>query len=147
MDQLVPMAKSDHFQGQTSLEQLNPLPILSIFTLAIEPIRLDSHTDAFSRSSPKASKTLFCRFSCAIVHGFFCDLKFQRDLCQNISWTSVNTLVIELVGLDGQTGPFSRSNETYSTPWAWTIKTLAMELVGPDGQTDLFSRSNDPQSM
>ncbi|KAG5569112.1 hypothetical protein H5410_058878 [Solanum commersonii] len=45
---------------------------------------------------------------------FFGDPEFRRHFCQKISWTSVKTLVVEPVGLDGQNDPFSRSNEPQS---------------------------------
>ncbi|KAG5570390.1 hypothetical protein H5410_060156 [Solanum commersonii] len=70
------------------------------------------------------------------------------------SWTSVMTLAIKSVGLDGQNGSFSRSNKPRSIiltlflpKFSWiSVKTLVMELVGPKGQNSPFSRSNNPRS-
>ncbi|KAG5593549.1 hypothetical protein H5410_044063 [Solanum commersonii] len=59
-------------------------------------------------------KPLFCRFSCAIVHGFFGDLEFRPHFCQNFTWTSIKTLPMEPVGPHGQNDLFLRSNDLRS---------------------------------
>ncbi|KAG5605006.1 hypothetical protein H5410_026498 [Solanum commersonii] len=58
-----------------------------------EPIGLAGQTSLFSRSNnPRARKTRFYQFSCAIFYGFL-------------------TLAMEIVGLEGNIGSFSSSNE------------------------------------
>ncbi|KAG5569106.1 hypothetical protein H5410_058872 [Solanum commersonii] len=47
-------------------------------------------------------------------NGIFSDPKFRPHFCQNITWTSVRTLPMELVVPLGQKGPFSRSNDPRS---------------------------------
>ncbi|KAG5576414.1 hypothetical protein H5410_056548 [Solanum commersonii] len=96
-----------------------------------------------------------------VVHGSFGDPDFRRHYCQKISWMSVKTSDMELIGPHGQTSPFSRLNEhqshgSFGDPdfrrhfchnFTWTfVKTFSMKLVSPDGKTGPFSRSNKPQS-
>ncbi|KAG5569186.1 hypothetical protein H5410_058952 [Solanum commersonii] len=78
----------------------------------------------------------------------------QRHFCRNISWTSVKTLAMELIGHDLKTDPFSRSNDprsgflaSFLPKFSWTsVKTLVMKPVGSNGKIGPFSRSNDPRS-
>ncbi|KAG5574357.1 hypothetical protein H5410_054491 [Solanum commersonii] len=63
---------------------------------------------------PGASKPPYCRFSYAIVHGFFGDPEFRPHFCQNFTWTFVKTLPMEPVGPHSQNGPFSWSNDPRS---------------------------------
>ncbi|KAG5575968.1 hypothetical protein H5410_056102 [Solanum commersonii] len=51
--------------------------------------------------SLKAGKTKFCRFLCAYSPWIFCDTGFQNFFCRNFSWTSVTTLLMASVGLEG----------------------------------------------
>ncbi|KAG5600601.1 hypothetical protein H5410_031971 [Solanum commersonii] len=59
--------------------------------------------------------------------------EFLCHFCQKISWTSMKTLVMELVGHDSQNGPFSRSNNL-----------RIIEPVGIRDKNYPFSRSNEP---
>ncbi|KAG5576388.1 hypothetical protein H5410_056522 [Solanum commersonii] len=103
------------------------------------------------KGTPEWVNPPFCKFLCGIVNGSYGDLDFSCHFCQKFSWTSVKTSDMKPIGPDGQTGPFSKSNEPRSgfptSFWQknlWTsIKTLVMELVGPDKETCLFSWSND----
>jgi len=136
------MAKTAHFQGQTSPEAGKPT-ILSIFvcyspwifwwsgipTSLLPKFYLNVSQDhTYGASWPSRPKRpifkvklsseqvnpQFCRFSCAIVHKFFGDPELRHHFCDNFSWTSVKTLPMELVGPHGQNGPFSWSNDTQS---------------------------------
>ncbi|KAG5593557.1 hypothetical protein H5410_044071 [Solanum commersonii] len=95
---------------------------------------------------------IFYQFSCAVVHEFFGDLELQPHFCQKFSWTSLNTLAKESVGLQGQNGPFFRSNKPQSRLNLWftdfrtPVKTLGMEPIGSHGQNNLFSGSNEPRN-
>ncbi|KAG5576291.1 hypothetical protein H5410_056425 [Solanum commersonii] len=89
---------------------------------------------------------LFCRFSCAIVHGSFVHGSFghpdfRRHFCRTFSWTSVKTLAMEPLVPMGKLAHF----QSQMSPRA-SIKTLDMELVDLNRKTDPFSRSNDPRS-
>ncbi|KAG5569182.1 hypothetical protein H5410_058948 [Solanum commersonii] len=154
--------KPVHFLGQAN-PGTGKLPILSIF--AYQPI-FKVKRAAEQLNSP------FCQFLCAIVHGYFGDPDFRCHFCLNISWTSVKTLAMELVGPYKKIGPFLRFSMSffpknfmdirqdlnYGAGWSrpanrhiFKVKrsperTLAMESVGPEGQTDPFSRSNDPRN-
>ncbi|KAG5576399.1 hypothetical protein H5410_056533 [Solanum commersonii] len=66
-----------------------------------------------SQTKPVAVNPPFCQFSCAIIHGSFSDPDVLRHFCQNISWTFVKILVVECVGLDEKTSPFSRFLTSY----------------------------------
>ncbi|KAG5627723.1 hypothetical protein H5410_012941 [Solanum commersonii] len=87
-----------------SRRPLTPLPWKQLDSMA-KPANFQG------KMSLRTSKPLICRFSYAIVLGFFGNLEFRRDFCQKFSWTSINILVMEIVGPDGQIGPFSRSNK------------------------------------
>ncbi|KAG5588772.1 hypothetical protein H5410_049206 [Solanum commersonii] len=117
------MAKTSHFQGQM-IPGANKPPILPIFVYlnygASWPSRPKRPIFKVKRASKQAKTSHFC---------------------QNFTWTSVNTLVMEPVGPNGQNVPFSRSND----PRSRSVKTLAMEPVGPHGQNDSFSRRNEPR--
>jgi len=54
----------------------------------------------------RAGKPPFCRFSCAIVNGLFVDLKFRHNFRQNFSWTTVKTLVMDLVSFTAKISHF-----------------------------------------
>ncbi|KAG5627717.1 hypothetical protein H5410_012935 [Solanum commersonii] len=74
----------------------------------MEPVGPDYQTGLFSRSNePRA------------VHEFFGDPEFRCDFCQKISWTSVKTLSMELVGPDGQTSPFLAHE--FMVSWNFTV--------------------------
>ncbi|KAG5613684.1 hypothetical protein H5410_013508, partial [Solanum commersonii] len=165
-DQLALMAKTSHFQSQTSPEQL------------WRQLALTAKTSHFEGQT-----------SSRAVHGPFGDLEFGPHFCQKNFWTSVktlamepvgphgqNTLAMDPVGPQGQNVPFTRSNEprsSYSSRpkqpifkvkrapeqfmdflviWNWdlifaknswtSLKTLVMESVGLHGHNVPFSRSN-----
>ncbi|KAG5568901.1 hypothetical protein H5410_064064 [Solanum commersonii] len=61
-----------------------------------------------------AGKPPFCRFSCAIFHGFFGDLEFQPHFCKNFTWTSVKTLPMKPIDPNGQNTQYSWSNDPRS---------------------------------
>ncbi|KAG5578677.1 hypothetical protein H5410_049304 [Solanum commersonii] len=85
---------------------------------------------------------------------FYGDPEFQCHFCQNLTWTSGKTLTMDLVGLHGKNGPFTRLNEhqsristSFLPKLTWTsIKTLAIESVGQLEQNSQYTMSNDPQS-
>ncbi|KAG5591689.1 hypothetical protein H5410_042203 [Solanum commersonii] len=56
---------------------------------------------------PEQVNPSLCQIFVCYCPWIFVDLEFRRDFCQKISWTSIKTLVIELVGPDGKTNPFS----------------------------------------
>ncbi|KAG5591681.1 hypothetical protein H5410_042195 [Solanum commersonii] len=136
------MGKSAHFKGQTDLIAAKP-PVLSIVrvlysmdtfvnTLAMESIGLDGQTDHFKgQMSPKpdlsyeASRSGQANRPIFKIFGYS---EFQHDFCLKFSWTFVKTLVIEPVGLDGQTNSFSKSNDPQSR------------------QTGPFPRSKEPRA-
>ncbi|KAG5591711.1 hypothetical protein H5410_042225 [Solanum commersonii] len=164
--------------------QSRQIPIFADFRLLVST----SKPAIFKvKRAPEQENPHFCLFLCAIIHAFlviwsfdvfftetfpthplrpypwiFGDPKFQRVFCQNISWTSVKTIVMELVGPNGAGKPpflliFVCYNPyTFGDPefqcdfcqiFLWvSFKTLVMEPVSPDGQTDPFSRTNEPQS-
>ncbi|KAG5576375.1 hypothetical protein H5410_056509 [Solanum commersonii] len=103
---LLLLGKPAHFQGQTS------------------PGADLSYVDVWSRwknrpifkvkRAPKRVNPPFCRFSCAIIYGYFGDPDFGRHFCQNFLLTSVKTIAIVPVGPDEKTGLLSWSNEPQS---------------------------------
>ncbi|KAG5591673.1 hypothetical protein H5410_042187, partial [Solanum commersonii] len=129
LSQLVLRGKSAHFQGQTS-PRAGKHPVLPIFvcvhgflTLAIDLVGPDGQTDPFSmlnkpqssyvanwsrranqpifkvKQAPEQANPPFCRFFVCYSPWIFGDREFR---------------FIESVSPDGQTGPFSRSNEPQS---------------------------------
>ncbi|KAG5568920.1 hypothetical protein H5410_064083 [Solanum commersonii] len=104
---------------------------------------------------PRAGKSPFYRFSCAIVLGFFGDPEFQPQFSQKISRTPVKTLPIDLVGPHGQNNPFYGQTVAgavhgffgepefqphFCQNFTWTsVKILPREPVSPQGQNDPFS--------
>ncbi|KAG5591686.1 hypothetical protein H5410_042200 [Solanum commersonii] len=77
---------------------------MSVKTLGIESVGSNMKIIPFSWSNePRTSKL-------SVLPILVCYnpwiLEFKCDFCQNFSWTSVNTLAIEPVGLDGETSPF-----------------------------------------
>ncbi|KAG5569107.1 hypothetical protein H5410_058873 [Solanum commersonii] len=126
ISQLALMVKTTHFQGQT-------IPGADLKYGASWPSWPNRPIFKVKRSPEKVNPP-FCRYSCDIVHEIFGDLEFLPHFCHNLTWTSVKTISIELVGTHSQNDPFSRSNDPRS-------RTLPMDLVRPNGQNGPFSRS------
>ncbi|KAG5575963.1 hypothetical protein H5410_056097 [Solanum commersonii] len=59
------------------------------------------------QTRPKAGKTRFYQFSCAIVNRFLV-IEFGKKICQIFLWTSVKTLLMASISLEGETDAFSR---------------------------------------
>ncbi|KAG5569184.1 hypothetical protein H5410_058950 [Solanum commersonii] len=72
-------------------------------TLAMEPV------------GPYLKINLFSRSNKTRILGCFGDLDSRHHFCRNFSWTSVKNIAMQLVDHDGQTSPFSRSNDL----WSW----------------------------
>ncbi|KAG5582365.1 hypothetical protein H5410_052992 [Solanum commersonii] len=70
----------------------------------MEPVVPNDKNDSFSRLKETRSSPWIIGNS-----------NFRRNFFQIFSWTSLNTLAMELVGLDGQNIPFSRSNDPWSS--------------------------------
>ncbi|KAG5591233.1 hypothetical protein H5410_041747 [Solanum commersonii] len=109
-----PESKRTHFLVQSSPKQT------SVETLVMEPNGPErKHAYFQAQTSPKAGKTKFYRFSCAIQNFSWTSVKtlviesmISRGKRENFQvHTSPKTLVIELVGLEGQMGAFLSSNE------------------------------------
>lgn len=75
----------------------------SVKTLFMETIGHHGQNNPFSMSNnPKASKNPILPIFGTIVHHLFCWSETLRSFRQKITWTSVNTLSMELVGHCGQ---------------------------------------------
>ncbi|KAG5569109.1 hypothetical protein H5410_058875 [Solanum commersonii] len=158
------------FVIRNSTSFLKIIPDKRVKTLPMEPVVPHGQNIPFSRSNdlqsgPKrpifkvkrSSEKVnppFCRFSCAIIHGFFVDPEFRPHFCKKFTLTSFKTFHMEPVVPHGHNVLFSRSYDLQSKfrsnfcqNFIWTtVKTLSVESIGPHRQKGLFSRSNDPQS-
>ncbi|KAG5576392.1 hypothetical protein H5410_056526 [Solanum commersonii] len=109
-----PFSRSnEHNAGNPPLEFAN-FRVLESMDLLVNRIPNVNRPIFKVKQSPERVNPSIFEFSCAIVHASFGDLDFRCHFCKNNSWTSIKTLVMELVGLDGQTGLFSRSNNPLS---------------------------------
>ncbi|KAG5591705.1 hypothetical protein H5410_042219 [Solanum commersonii] len=111
MDQFVPTGKSAHFEGQTSSKVGKPPFFADFPTLVIEAVGPDGQTHPFSGSNEPQKQTSIFLFYNPWIFG---DLEFWRVFCRNFSWTSVNSLVMDPVGLNRQANSFTRSNDPQS---------------------------------
>ncbi|KAG5628344.1 hypothetical protein H5410_000061 [Solanum commersonii] len=114
-------------------------PIFKVKRPPEQAVSLRGQNVPLSRSNKPQS-----RFSCAIVHGFYSDLKFRPQFCKNFTWTSVKTLSME---------PFtiflgdSKFRTHLSQNFTWTsVMTLPMEPDGYHSQNGPLPMSNKSQS-
>ncbi|KAG5598312.1 hypothetical protein H5410_029682 [Solanum commersonii] len=84
---------------------------------------------------PGADKRLILPIFECYIFGIFRDLEFRPQFCQKFTWTSINTLPIDLVSPHGENNLFSWSNCHRSRPYQWCQLTLTAKTAYFHGQT------------